>query len=73
MIEAVSKSILAELKKSDPDRYFYRQSYDLRTTIVGQFDLRLVAVRGIEALGLYRDSAGLADVYVNEVKTLEDF
>ena len=43
-----------------------------RTTIDGEFDLRLVAVRAIESLGGYRGLDSLADMYINEVKTPED-
>ena len=72
MVEAVIRAILAGLKESDPDRYFNRPSYSLRTTIDGEFDLRLVAIRAIEALGRYRDSVGLADMYIDKVKAFED-
>ena len=72
MVEAVSRAILAGLEESNPDRYINSPSYSLRTTIDGHFDLRLVAVRAIESLGGYQDSVRLADMYVNEVKALED-
>ena len=72
MIEAASKAILAGLEESNPDRYINSPSYSLRTTIDGEFDLRLVAVRVLESLEGYRDSAGLADMSINEVKSFED-
>ena len=72
MVEAVSTAILIGLEESNPHRYINSPAYSPRTTIDGEFDLRLVAVRAIESLGRYRDLVGLADVYINEVKSLED-
>ena len=72
MVEAVSKAILAGLEESNPDRYINSPAYSPRTTIDGEFDLRLVAVRAIESFGRYRDSIGLADMYINEIKAFED-
>ena len=73
MVEAVSKAILAGLEESNPDCFINPLSYSPRITIDGQFDLRLVAIRAIESLEGYRDLAGLADMHINEVKTLEEF
>lgn len=72
MIRVVSKAIVGGLEESNPDRYISSPSYSPRTTIDGEYDLRLVAVRAIESLGGYRDSARLADMYVDEVKAFED-
>ncbi len=66
MVEAVRKAILIGLEESHPDHYSNPSSYSSKITIDGEFDLRLVVVRALEALEGYRDLDSLADIYIKD-------
>ncbi len=70
IVDSVKAAILTALEESDPNVFFCE--FPPKTTIDGRVDLRLVAVRAMEALSGFEDIAGLADIYINEVKALED-